>query len=104
MQRCLEIIPARAGNSETANCRCTLVACCDGLDVLDGERFSRIPESMTYEVWKAGESAVNGAKPANKAMSRSEQNELRSVALLRRKPTESEARRAGIEAGERGSV
>lgn len=55
--------------AETANCRCTLVACCDGLDVLDGERFSRLPEGMTYEEWKAGKPAVNGAKPANRTIS-----------------------------------
>ncbi|MEF2859782.1 MAG: phage minor head protein [Collinsella sp.] len=55
--------------AETCNCRCTLVACCDGLDVLDGERFSRLPEGMTYEEWKAGKPAVNGAKPANRTIS-----------------------------------
>lgn len=47
--------------AETCNCRCTLVACCDGLDVLDvldGERFSRLPEGMTYEEWKAGKPAA----------------------------------------------
>lgn len=54
---------------ETANCRWTLVACCDGLDVLDGERFSRLPEGMTYEEWKAGKPAVNGTKPANRTIS-----------------------------------
>ena len=55
--------------AETCNCRCTLVACCDGLDVLDGERFSRLPEGMTYEEWKAGKPAVNGTKPANRTIS-----------------------------------
>lgn len=55
--------------AETANCRCTLVACCDGLDVLDGERFSRLPAGMTYEEWKAGKPAVNGAKPADRTIS-----------------------------------
>ena len=55
--------------AQTANCRCTLVACCDGLDVLDGERFSRLPEGMTYEEWKAGKPAVNGTKPANRTIS-----------------------------------
>lgn len=55
--------------AQTANCRCTLVACCDGLDVLDGERFSRLPVGMTYEEWKAGKPAVNGTKPANRTIS-----------------------------------
>lgn len=55
--------------AETCNCRCTLVACCDGLDVLDGERFSRLPEGMTYEEWKAGKPAVTGTKPANRTIS-----------------------------------
>ena len=55
--------------AETCNCRCTLVACGDGLDVLDGERFSRLPEGMTYEEWKAGKPAVNGTKPANRTIS-----------------------------------
>ena len=55
--------------AETCNCRCTLIACCDGLDVLDGERFSRLPEGMTYEEWKAGKPAVTGAKPANRTIS-----------------------------------
>ena len=55
--------------AETCNCRCTLIACCDGLDVLDGERFSRLPDGMTYEEWKAGKPAVNGTKPANRTIS-----------------------------------
>lgn len=55
--------------AETCNCRCTLIACCDGLDVLDGERFSRLPEGMTYEEWKAGKPAVTGARPADRTIS-----------------------------------
>ena len=38
-------------------------------DLLDGERFSRLPEGMTYEEWKAGKPAVTGAKPADRTIS-----------------------------------
>lgn len=55
--------------AETCNCRCTLVAAVKGVDYSDDKRWSRLPESMTYEEWKAGKPAVNGAKPANRTIS-----------------------------------
>ena len=39
---------------EICNCRCTLVAAIEGVDTSDAERWSRLPEGMTYEEWKAG--------------------------------------------------
>ena len=55
--------------AETCNCRCTLIAAVDGIDYSDGKRWSRLPEGMTYEEWKAGKPAVTGAKPANRTIS-----------------------------------
>ena len=55
--------------AETCNCRCTLIAAVDGVDYSDGKRWSRLPDGMTYEEWKAGKPAVTGAKPANRTIS-----------------------------------
>lgn len=55
--------------AETCNCRCTLIAAVEGVDYSDGKRWSRLPEGMTYEEWKAGKPAVTGAKPANRTIS-----------------------------------
>lgn len=54
--------------AETCNCRCTLIAAVDGVDYSDGKRWSRLPEGMTYEEWKAGKPAVTGAKPADRTI------------------------------------
>ena len=54
---------------EICNCRCTLVAVVDGVDTSDAERWSRLPEGMTYEEWKNelapkhAENATEGDKP-----------------------------------------
>lgn len=37
---------------EICNCRCTLVAAIEGVDTSDAERWSKLPEGMTYEEWK----------------------------------------------------
>lgn len=55
--------------AETCNCRCTLIAAVEGVDYSDGKRWSRLPEGMTYEEWKAGKPAVTGTKPANRTIS-----------------------------------
>ena len=55
--------------AETCNCRCTLIAAVEGIDYSDGKRWSRLPEGMTYEEWKAGKPAVTGTKPANRTIS-----------------------------------
>lgn len=39
---------------EICNCRCTLVSAIEGVDTSDAERWSRLPEGMTYEQWKTG--------------------------------------------------
>lgn len=57
-----------AAYAETCNCRCTLVAAVEGVDYSDGKRWSCLPKGMTYEEWKAGKPAVNGAKPANRTI------------------------------------
>lgn len=58
-----------AAYAETCNCRCTLIAAVDGVDYSDGKRWSRMPDGMTYDEWKAGKPAVTGAKPANRTIS-----------------------------------
>ena len=55
--------------AETCNCRCTLIAAVEGVDYSDGKRWSRLPEGMTYEEWKTGKPAVNGARPADRTIS-----------------------------------
>ncbi len=40
--------------SEVWNCRCTLLSYKEGIEDEDPERWSRLPEGMTYEQWKAG--------------------------------------------------
>lgn len=37
---------------EVWNCRCTLVADVDDVDQTDAQRWSRLPEGMTYDEWK----------------------------------------------------
>lgn len=54
--------------AETCNCRCTLIAAVQGVDYGDGKRWSKLPDGMTYEQWKAGKPAVNGAVPANRTI------------------------------------
>lgn len=39
------------------------------MDYSDGKRWSRLPEGMTYEEWKAGKPAVTGTKPADRTIS-----------------------------------
>lgn len=58
----------QAPYAETMNCRCTLVAAVAGIDQSDAPRWSRLPEGMTYEEWKASKPAVNGPAPANRTI------------------------------------
>ena len=57
-----------AAYAETCNCRCTLIAAVQGVDYGDGKRWSKLPDGMTYEQWKAGKPAVNGVVPANRTI------------------------------------
>lgn len=54
--------------AETMNCRCTLVAVVDGIDPMAADRFSRLPEGMTYEQWRESRPARVGAAPANRTI------------------------------------
>lgn len=38
--------------AEICNCRCTVIAAVEGLETDDAERWSKLPEGMTYEEWK----------------------------------------------------
>lgn len=58
----------QAAYAETCNCRCTLVAAVDGVDTSDAARWARLPKGMSYEEWKAGKPAVNGAVPARRTI------------------------------------
>lgn len=49
--------------SETANCRCTLVAAVDGVSTDDAERWSKLPDGMSYEQWRGKRSEVTNPKP-----------------------------------------
>ena len=49
------------------NCRCTLVAAVAGVDTSDAERWSKLPEGMTYDEWKgAKKEDKNGQKAQEK--------------------------------------
>lgn len=52
---------------EICNCRCTLVAAIDGVDTSDAERWSKLPEGMTYEEWKNELAPKPQAKPKDEA-------------------------------------
>ena len=52
---------------EICNCRCTLVAAIEGVDTSDAERWSRLPEGMTYEEWKNELAPKPQAKPKDEA-------------------------------------
>lgn len=52
---------------EICNCRCTLVAAIEGVDTSDAERWSRLPEGMTYEEWKNELTPKPQAKPKDEA-------------------------------------
>ncbi len=54
---------------EICNCRCTLVAAIEGVDTSDAERWSRLPEGMTYEQWKAGGSGKKAAEALQASIS-----------------------------------
>lgn len=66
--------------AETMNCRCTLVAAVDGVDQSGARRWSRLPEGMTYERWRASKPAATGPVPANRTIS-----ELMAMPGTRRK-------------------
>ena len=38
--------------AEICNCRCTVIAAVEGFETDDAERWSKLPEGMTYEQWK----------------------------------------------------
>lgn len=52
---------------EICNCRCTLVAAIEGVDTSDAERWSRLPEGMTYEEWKNELAPKPQTKPKDEA-------------------------------------
>lgn len=51
--------------AEICNCRCTVIAAVEGFETDDAERWSKLPEGMTYEEWKnelAPKHVVNAAE------------------------------------------
>ena len=49
------------------NCRCTLIAAVAGVDTSDAERWSKLPDGMTYDEWKgAKKEGENGQKEQEK--------------------------------------
>ena len=57
----------QAHPSEVYNCRCTLVAAVSGIDQSAAARFSRLPDGMSYEEWKAGRDPKR-AKPSGRSL------------------------------------
>ncbi len=52
--------------SEICNCRCALRPVLEGVDQSDSERWSKLPEGMTYEQWKDAKAPKNGEKAAER--------------------------------------
>ncbi len=52
--------------SEICNCRCALRPVLEGVDQSDSERWSKLPEGMTYEQWKGWKSQedARGGRPS----------------------------------------
>lgn len=52
---------------EICNCRCTVIAAVEGFETDDAERWSKLPEGMTYEEWKNELAPKPQAKPKDEA-------------------------------------
>lgn len=55
--------------AEICNCRCTVIAAVEGFETDDAERWSKLPEGMTYEEWKAGGSGKKAAEALQASIS-----------------------------------
>lgn len=53
--------------AEICNCRCTVIAAVEGFETDDAERWSKLPEGMTYEEWKNELAPKSQAKPKDEA-------------------------------------
>lgn len=69
----------QARYAEVCNCRCTLVAAIDGIDQSDAERWSKLPEGMTYEQWKGEKRAEAAAETLKASLSTGETVSARAV-------------------------
>ena len=82
------------------NCRCTLVAAVAGVDTSDADRWSKLPEGMTYDEWKGakkeGENSQKAQekKPTVEELRKSLDDRERALkdALRVRKPNANEER------------
>ncbi len=52
--------------SEICNCRCALRPVLEGVDQSDSERWSKLPEGMTYEQWKDAKAPKKDEKAAER--------------------------------------
>lgn len=52
---------------EICNCRCTVIAAVEGFETDGAERWSKLPEGMTYEEWKNELAPKPQAKPKDEA-------------------------------------
>lgn len=81
------------------NCRCTLIAAVEGVDTSDAERWSKLPDGMSYEDWKSGKNKVESEEPEKKPTiadlkkNLAEREEALKKAVRVQKPSESEERR-----------
>lgn len=86
---------------EICNCRCTLVAAIEGVDTSDAERWSRLPEGMTYEEWKAGGSGKKSAggtavSEGERAKSATRQSPQADVPMKRKADSANPQKRASV--------
>lgn len=80
----------KAHPSETYNCRCTLVAWFPGIEKEDPERWSRLPNGMTYEEWKGAKESDEKRRHDKAAKVPSKEPSLANVAGVKPKPWDDE--------------
>ena len=80
--------------AEICNCRCTVIAAVEGFETDDAERWSKLPEGMTYEEWKAGDAARQPHDSSGRTMGEFFEQPSVKAQLEKRGMTEGQARKA----------
>ena len=85
--------------AEICNCRCALVAAVEGFETDDAKRWSRLPEGMTYEEWKAGGSGkkeAGGVRDGEKSKSATKQSPQADALMKRKTDSANSQKRASV--------
>ncbi len=80
--------------AEICNCRCTVIAAVEGFETDNAERWSKLPEGMTYEEWKAGDAARPPHDSSGRTMGEFFEQPSVKAQLEKRGMTEAQGRKA----------